>query len=385
MGYYLIARDKTSNDFRILELKSKWYLKNGTNDLIRSNKLEVIDLVTTRFSSREEMANRLVEDKYILNNNYDFFIVSKYKKDNVEKLKFQEVIYNRKDSRIEDFRKIAYNSLNGKIKCEENIRLLDKFITKTEYSNVYTRIVNDRLTAIPYNFIEDFRKIKKNNKNPYTLKYKSSKCLENYGLSRSIIDSLNRFDDLKDEDTYRNYIMYFKDLNDGRMNIYKQLLEVCDKDYIEGQLSIFDLPNEEINEEPNIIEKKKFVLDYLKNIGLSRFSINDGKKNINTDDLIGYMSSEEAKILNKGLYTKVTRAAYLYNLHTAKLNSVGQTAGNFQVLQEDINADLIDLKKSLNDDKIVEKTYDFCKCFDTVLRKSLGEDVKSYQKRRNQK
>ena len=74
MGYYLIARDKTSNDFKILELKSKWYLKNGTDALSRSNKLEVIDLITTRFNSREEMANKLVQDNYIPNNNYDFFI-----------------------------------------------------------------------------------------------------------------------------------------------------------------------------------------------------------------------------------------------------------------------------------------------------------------------
>lgn len=323
MGYYLIARNKTSNEFRILELKSKWYLKNGTDALSRANKLEVIDLVTTRFKSREEMANRLVESNYIPNNNYDFFIVSKYKNNGVEKLKFQEIIYNRKDSRINDLRVIAYNSLNGKIKC-----------------------------------------------------------LENYGLSRSIVDSLNRFDDIKGEDTYKNHIMYFKEQNTERMKIYKDLLEVCDKNYVEGQLSLFDIP---VQEEPNIIEKKKYVLDYLKNIGLSRFSINDKKQYINTDDLLSYMSLDESKILSRGLNTKVVRAAYLYNLHTAKLNTVGQTAGNFQVLQEDINADAIDLKKSLNDDKIVERTYDFCKCFDTVLRKSLGGSVLPYQKRGNKK
>ena len=287
MGYYLIARNKTSNEFTILGLKSKWYLKNGTDILSCSNKLEVIDLVTTRFKSREEMANRLVESNYIPNNNYDFFIVSKYKNNGVEKLKFQEVIYNRKDSRINDLRVIAYNSLNGKIKCEENIRLMDKFITKAEYSKVYTRLVNDRLTAITYNFIEDYRRIKKDKVNPYVIKYKSSKCLENYGLSRSIVDSLNRFDDLKGEDTYKNHIMFFKEQNTERMKIYKDLLEVCDKNYVEGQLSLFDIP---VQEEPNIIEKKKYVLDYLKNIGLSRFSINDKKQYINTDDLLSYMN-----------------------------------------------------------------------------------------------
>ena len=347
MGYYLVARDLKSDNFKILEIKSKWYLKNGTDFLKRSNPLEVIDLVTTRFTSREDMAKRLVDSKLIKHTDYDFFITSKYKNKGVEKLKFQEVIYNRKSSRINDLRVVAYNSLNRKIKCSENELIINKFITKADYSNVYSRIVNDRLTGIPYNFIEDFRKVRASKSNPYTLKYKSSNCLENYGLSRSIVDSLNRFDDLKGQDTYRNHIMYFKELTDGRMRIYKDLLEVCDKNYVPGQLSIFD-----IKEEPNIIEKKKYALDYLKNIGLSRFNINDGKKYINTEDLLEYMTSEEFKLINKGLPVKVVKAAYLYNLHTAKLNSVGQTPGNFQVLQEDINADLIDLKKSLNDDKI---------------------------------
>lgn len=379
MGYYLVARDLKSDNFKILEIKSKWYLKNGTDFLKRSNPLEVIDLVTTRFTSREDMAKRLVDSKLIKHTDYDFFITSKYKNKGVEKLKFQEVIYNRKSSRINDLRVVAYNSLNRKIKCSENELIINKFITKADYSNVYSRIVNDRLTGIPYNFIEDFRKVRASKSNPYTLKYKSSNCLENYGLSRSIVDSLNRFDDLKGQDTYRNHIMYFKELTDGRMRIYKDLLEVCDKNYVPGQLSIFDIKEEE----PNIIEKKKYALDYLKNIGLSRFNINDGKKYINTEDLLEYMTSEEFKLINKGLPVRVVKAAYLYNLHTAKLNSVGQTPGNFQVLQEDINADLIDLKKSLNDDKIVDRTYEYCRCFDTVLRKSYGEDVKSYQKRRD--
>ena len=60
MGYYLIAMNKTSNEFNILGLKSKWYLKNGTDILSRSNKLEVIDLVTTRFKSREEKSSHTI-------------------------------------------------------------------------------------------------------------------------------------------------------------------------------------------------------------------------------------------------------------------------------------------------------------------------------------
>lgn len=388
MGYFLVARNVETNDFKIIELKSKWYLKNGTDVLCRSNPLEVIDLVTTRFKSKEEMAKRLMDNHYIPHNNYDFFIVSKYKNKGVEKLKFQEIIYNRKASRIDEFRIIAYNSLNKRIKCQENIRLLDKFMNKNYYSSEYSKIVNDRLTGLSKKFIDTFGKIRNYENIPYVLKYKNPWSYEDYGISRSIIDSFNRFDDLNYGDVYKNHIYYFKNLTSERMKIYKKLLEVCDKEYIEGQLSIFDQPiiiEENKKEENNPIEKRKYVINTLKNLGLSKFVINEDKISISTDELFEEVTNEEAKILKKGLNSKVLKAAYLYNLHYDKINTEGTTAANYAVLQEDLNADLNDLKKSLKDDKIIERTYNFFKTIDDIKKKSLSKDVKTYQKNRDKK
>ena len=58
-NYFLIARDMNTNKFKVISLKNKWYVKNGTDYYSRSNKLEAIDLVTTRFNSKSDMAQRM--------------------------------------------------------------------------------------------------------------------------------------------------------------------------------------------------------------------------------------------------------------------------------------------------------------------------------------
>lgn len=382
MGYFLVARDMTSNDFKLLELKSSWYIKDGTEVLQRSNRLEAIDLVTTRFSSREEMAKRMVTNKYIDHEKYDFFIVSKYKKNNEEKLKFQEVIYNTKDSRINPFRKIAYNSLNNHIKCEENIRLLDKFMNKCYYSKEYNRIINERLTALPKRFIDVYGKIRNKETVPYNLKYKYLWSLEDYKISRSIIDSFNRFDDLNYNDVYRNHIYYFKDLTKERLKLYKQLLEVCDKNYIEGQMNIFEQPKKETisNNKMSITDKKNYVIRFFKNLDVSNYKKENGKYYIDIDKYLNDISKEEYSVLRKGINSRIINSAFLYSFHLKKIKAGDRSFGSFTVLQEDLSADLNDLNKSLKDDKIIERTYEYCKTLETVQNKSLSEGVKTYKK-----
>ena len=376
-NYYLIARNTIDNSFKVIGLKSKWYLKNGNDYTSRSNSLEAIDLVTTRFKSSEDMAKRLYDRHYIDNPNCDFFIVSKYKRNNVEKLKFQEVIYNVKEDRTNDFRDIAYNSLNKNIRCEKNIRLFDKFITKSFYSESYNRIVQDGLTGLPYKFSKDFSKIREYKTVPYKLKYDNAWCMGNYGISRNVVDSLNRFDVLSGSDVYKKHIDYFDSLVKERMKIYGSLMEVCDKNYFPQQLSIFDVKEKELS----ISDKKNFVIKYLMNIGLDSFSRDDnGKMSINVTNLVDYMDKDELKILSKKLNVSINTAAYLCNLHKAKMNSIGTSYGNLSCLQEDLDMDVTDLKKALKSDKTIEKTYEYCVTLDRVKKKVKSEDVMTYQK-----
>ncbi len=223
-NYFLIARDINTNYFKIIELKSKWYLKNGNDILHRSNRLEAIDLVTTRFSSKQDMAKRLVEKNIIDHDNYDFYIVNRYKRNNNLKLAYQEVIYNVKESRTDYFRKICIDSLNNNLKSKNNIRLIDYFINKNYYNCEFNKIVKDGLTGVNYKFSNLFQDIHNYETIPYNMKYKNSWCLDNYLISRNIVDSFNRFDELNTNNlAYQNHIAYFNTLAKERMAITKSL------------------------------------------------------------------------------------------------------------------------------------------------------------------
>lgn len=378
-NYFLIARNIDNNDFHIIELKSKWYQKNGTDIKKRSNSLEAIDLVTTRFNSKEQMTKRLYTNGYLDFGEYDYFIVSKYRKNKEEKLKYQEVIFNKRDERTAYFKDIAVNSLNKNINCEANIRLLDRFINKMYYVEDYRKIVRDNLTALNYKFINVFNNIEKNDSIPYKLKYQNNWCLQNYQISRSIVDSFNRYDELYNQDVYKNHVEYFNKLAKERFKIHKSLLKVCDKDYIEGQISLFD-KKEQIEKNLSIEEKKKYVINKLTHLGVQAFTYEDNKYQIILDDYLEFIDKDQMKILTN-INPKLIKLSYLYNLHIAKMNNPYTSYANYFTLQTDANEDLKDLKNYLNSDKIIEKAYTFCKTFEQVkqcLNKS--EDVKKYKK-----
>ena len=91
--YCLVARNKKDNSFKIIGIKECWYNANGDTEILSyKNTLASIDLVTSRFKSREEMQKRLIDRGYLDDGEYDFFIASKNKSNSSAQLRFQEVI-----------------------------------------------------------------------------------------------------------------------------------------------------------------------------------------------------------------------------------------------------------------------------------------------------
>ena len=134
--YCLVARNKDTNEFKILGIKESWYKKDGSEEITFIGSLSAIDLVTTRFTSSEEMVKRLCEQGYIDGINYDFFIASKSGKGNDNFVKIHEVIYRPyKNKRMSDFREVAFSECNGSLKnVQDRIgRLFNKFIDNAYY------------------------------------------------------------------------------------------------------------------------------------------------------------------------------------------------------------------------------------------------------------
>lgn len=384
-NYYLIARDINTNKFKIIELKSKWYLKNGTDYTFRSNSLEVIDLITTRFSSREGMAKRLCSRGYIDHCDYDFFIVNKYKRNGVNKIKYHEVIYNIDNRRNDLIRNIAYNSLNKNVKCKENMILLDEFLNTLHLSAAYSRIVNNEITGLSKKLVDTVSYVHIQDNVPYNLKYRNPWMMESYGISRNIVDSLNKYQEFSmDDDAFKSYINYYNGIIKDRRNIENELIRVCDKDYNPLQTSLFDtkeelieaeLPESDISKPLDIEDKKRHVMYYLTNLGVSAFKRDDRNRiYIDLDDFLDQFDVKDYRILKNNLNSSIIKNAYLYNLHNSKLKICEQSFGDVSILEEDLRDDYKDLSNCLKSDSIIDKAYEFCITYEDVCRKNLKKN-----------
>ena len=392
-NYYLVARNVDTNKVSVLELNRKWYFKNSNDFYSRSNSLEAIDLVTTRFNSKEDMINQMVSHGYINGYNYDFFIASKYKRGKEEKIKIQEVIYNTNKDRVDGLRNVAYESLTKGLKQStdnktDNNILLFKFVNKMYYKKDYRKIVQEGLTGIPKVVIDLYKNIDTYDKAPHYIKQFHPNVMINYGVSRSIVDSLNRYDQLGN--SISDHVKYYNRNVKDRALVKDKLLLICDKNYvpglnintnnnlIEGQISLFDNNKNNITKE----EMLSYVMSSIKKIDYKSFSKENKKVYIN--DIYNFdMDEEQLKVINKGLPNSLLNNIYLYKFHKNKLESCTDNYWDANTLSEDIAADLRDIKYNLRKDEILNRAYNYFLVYNDIKKNNC--EVESYQKRRNKK
>ena len=114
--YVLVAKSNRDNSYVILKIKDEWYLgkDKAKGKESSKNSLEVIDLVTTQFASKEQMVERLVQGGYISDSDVDIFIACKRKKDGKSYIRFDEVLYGgKKDKRVSALRDVAEENVWG--------------------------------------------------------------------------------------------------------------------------------------------------------------------------------------------------------------------------------------------------------------------------------
>lgn len=392
-NYYLVARSIDTNNVSTLELNRKWYFKNSNDFYSRANSLEAIDLVTTRFNSKEDMINQLVSHGYIDGYNYDFFIVSKYSRGNEERIKIQEVIYNTNKDRVDGLRNIAYESLTKGLKPSvdnktDNNILLFKFVNKMYYKDDYRKIVKEGLTGIPKVVIDLYKNIDTCDKVPHYIKQFHPNVMINYGVSRSIVDSLNRYDQLGS--SISDHVNYYNKNVKDRALVKDKLLLICDKNYvsglnintnanlIDGQISLFDTNKNDLTKE----EKISYVMSSIKKIDYKSFSKENKKVYIN--DIYNYdMDEDQLKVINKGLPTTLLNNIYLYKFHKSKLEACTDNYWDANTLSEDIDGDLKDIRFNLRKDETLDRAYNYFLVYNNIKKNNC--EVESYQKRRDKK
>ena len=214
--YFLVGRDRETNEFDVIRVDGK-----------RFTTLEDIDLYTTSFNNASDLSKSLNREGDI-----DYFIVSQSKRG-------QEVFINKNEVLFSNRTKIRKIAEDSKIKNigrseYEIMEIISKFCQKMSHDSNYHRLVRTGRTNIYPKFVSYFYLSKYHTANE--IRHKDGGWItKSYPLARNIVDS---FINDHTSNKHLSDLMY-RDLLD------KRIRSVTDKDYDENQMTLFDLFPEE--------------------------------------------------------------------------------------------------------------------------------------------
>lgn len=316
--YFLIARSRKDNSFTVLKLQETWYLgreKGRQGVLTRENDLEAIDLVTTRFGSEEEMANRMAMNGYIPDSDVDIFIASKRQKDGKSYIRFDEVIYNPdKDRRIDSLRRIALTSLASDFKDDKYDidSIYDEVIALSYMADDYLAMLLDGDMNVSLRFAEQLRGVQQYSEIPYFLKERVGFGADSYLVLRNIVESINRLEQVSTHsraDRFAQNADFIGKNLSGRMALVPDLAMQLDKSYVEGQLSLFSLLDDKGKEQ--VVEATKKVAEEEKlipqKIHIPRSGVSDYDKR---KEVFRVLRHAEGKVFYKDKETDTYKVNY---------------------------------------------------------------------------
>ncbi len=391
--YYLVAKSKTSEKFEIVKIRGNEIYGDETDSLERCFNLETIDLFTSRFNNEESLKAYLKSNGRVNLDDFDVFVVSR----NGKNIKFLNCIYNF-GSRAELLRNIMIqsdqNKLNGNSKTVS--RLLDDFIENIFKNKKYYDLVIYGFTDIYKKFFDYFRGRNVPLKDLYAAKFKDGRwAMTSYNLHRSIVDSYQTYNKhYKSNDMFTSVAKSQRKDRLNRESIISELLVQTDKDYVDGQISLFDLPVEEstakvIPTESVKPDKKTVtskvtrddmlveVMTYLDKFPRGMF-IGDNLE-FNPRIFLGC----DVSGLNK-ISVRLKRLINAYTVNKYHLDRAYEYGGNTRELSVDTALDKKAILRLLESDSILLKFYNFCELYDKIKEEydaKIKGDNKVYGKR----
>ena len=402
--YYLVAKSKNSEDFEIIKFRENEIYSNGNDVLERCFNLEKIDLFTSRFHTEEKLIQYLKENGRIKTDDVDLFVVSR----NGNKIKFLNCIYYF-GNRVELLRNIMIDSDKSKLNEDSKFAssLLDDFITNIYERDKYYTLVTYGYTDIYKKFVDYFRGRNVDLKTLLAAKYRDGKwALTSYNLHRNIIDSYQLFNKFyREHDMFTAISDHNRKTRINRESIINGIRQLTDKDYVEGQMSMFDMMDVSTNSEVKQAEEKQVsstvseqrtkqaeqfvqtkilthddklveVMTFLNKFPRGMF-VGDNLE-FNTRIFPGCDVSE----LNK-ISVRLKRLINSYTVIKYHYDRAVEYRGNTRELAIDLNQDKKTILKLLEKDTILDKFYDFCMLYDKIKTEyeSKVMDGKVYGKR----
>ncbi len=352
--YYLIARDRKTNDFTVVKVNNK-----------RGVPLEEIDLYTTAFSNEQELRYMLQLDGVIDYEDADFFIASQNKVLGEVNLKKYEVLYKDNDT----INEVAVNSLKNKIsKSDEKIdRILDYFASQvrsrpalydlliTGRTNVYEKYA--KYFAYTYNNITS------------SIKYlDGSWARRSYPLIRNVLEALSSVE--------RDYSRTSDELH--RSFLDDSLRRVTSRGYDENQLSIFDnFPTEDFQFSMNAHN----AMRVFESLPQDTFINSPEGMHINTA-MFNDCDVWDVECLNSFLPQQLMSRINMFTIHRDYLNNSKYPFCNSYLSSVERDQEGI-VKFMKNNPQMMQNITNWCNIYESNKDKVLGDD-NGYQKRKEQ-
>lgn len=252
--YILVARDNYNNT-SIIEVKSEY-----TNEYEKMTSLLEIDKMTTKyFNSLSDFKKRVKNGKY---ENCDIYIVHKKRNKEEEKLNFRDLIFQNTGADINHF----LNNTDSKGKISLNDSYLSKYVGELIYRLKKEPSYKQYMDKIFPHLTRYFNLAITNQLNLDTIEYLNFlKRLSNYLEIRKIImatkqydNKLNNYYQERLSAKYPLFIFISDNLKNYQRNDlsslfnleefinYKSLLKKNDNNYVEGQLELEDLKDNDL-------------------------------------------------------------------------------------------------------------------------------------------
>ena len=347
--YYLVARNRKDNSFKILSISG-----------VRGCTLEEIDLFTTQYETEGALTDFFYHNNVLENGSYDYYIVHQKKVKGNVALYHDEVLY-KNNSRIDE---IAYNSLLGKIEksSDEIDAVLNQFCTRMgRDANFYDQVICYKTNIYP-KFVHYF--IGSRFQSLYQVRFRDGGWSRtSYPSIRNIIESFSR----EKASYYQIHDSFFRNL------LVNEIIKVTDKEYDENQYSLFDMfPNtEEKKWDDSLLE----IITTLESIPYSDFQSNaffpDDKICYEEDDL------EKLKTLLPCDFSIMIKQ---FLAHRDGIDNNNQKALEDYELLLKRDYSLI-LRRLKTDDELFHNAFIWCLLYNKYRNKVLGDNNgNSYRK-----
>ena len=414
-NYFLVARNKENNSFEIIGINERWYLGDKGKDVFwYGSSLEAIDLVTSSFKSKEQMIERLFKCGYITDKNVDIFVANKTKIGNKDYVLFDEVIYNSGNkNRMNNFKQVARASMDSNFNndCEQVNYICDEIGQLTYSCDDVYRMIIDGDSNIPRNFAELFRGILMYDGYLEDIRVDFNLKPEDYYTVRSIVEMLNRVDDLsgciKDDRAFENDKFISENFENRQALIFDLIIGLDNKKVkTSGESFLVENEIEEVKngfekiELPkstlSIEEKKKEVFAMVKTFPKNMFSsVVDGYE-MNYSLFEYPLYDEEKQKLESLLTGNMPRFLRNYLIYRERLEEARKgfpSPSEIADIQDEIEKNKNSIYKRFKSGKCVSQTYEWCRLYEAcrqrdVTYSSMGEEVstgdanaKSYTKK----